>query len=201
MSDESTRFDVAFRPLARADFEQLRDWLNTPQVSEWWGREWGGPDGLGGAGPDAATVEEVAEQYLPDLEPHDPSHPFVIVADGRDVGLIQWYRLRDYPDYERELGEAGTGAAGVDLFVGEPDLVGRGLGSLVIRRFVDDVVLAAGVTRCIGAPDVRNLRSIRAFEKAGFEWVRDAAVTGEPAPEHVMVRSSPRPGTTPSTDP
>ena len=181
--------DVAFRPLARADFEQLCRWLNTPHVYEWWGREWGGPDGLGGAGPEAATVDEVAEHYLPDLEPHSPSHAFVIVVDGEPAGLIQWYRLGHYPEYEGELGEAGTDAAGIDLFVGEPHLVGRGIGSAVIRRFVDDVVFAAGVTRCIGAPDVRNLRSIRAFEKAGFRWVRDAAVSNEPAPEHVMVRS------------
>jgi RimJ/RimL family protein N-acetyltransferase len=50
------------------------------------------------------------------------------------------------------------------------------------------------VRRCIGAPDVRNGRSIRAFEKAGFRFVRDAVVTGEAAPEHVMVLDRDGPG-------
>lgn len=56
------------------------------------------------------------------------------------------------------------------------------------RRFTTEIVLPdSDLGRVVGAPDVRNQRSIRAFEKAGFRWVRDAEVEGEPAPEHVLV--------------
>ncbi len=182
--------DVSFRPLERADLALLRDWLNQPHVAAWWGAQ-SGPDGLGGVGADAATLEQVEAQYARGIEGTDTTHHFVIVVDGAPVGLIQWYRLRDEPDYSAEIGEAD--GAGMDLLLGDPALVGQGVGPIVIDRFVTDVVFASpDLRRCAAGPDVRNRRSIRAFEKAGFAWVRDAPVTDEPAPEHVMVRRADR---------
>ncbi len=183
--------EVGFRPLRRSDFERLRSWLNQPHVYEWWGTE-SGPDGLGGPGPHAATAAQVAEEYGPAADGVDPTSRFVILVDGVPAGLIQWYRLCDSPEYGAAIGEP-TGA-GVDLLLGDPGRVGRGIGPLVIDRFLVEVVFAQpGVRRCVAGPDVRNVRSIRAFTKAGFEGVRDALVSGEPAPEHVMVRIASEP--------
>ena len=207
--------EVGFRPLRRSDFERLRSWLNQPHVYEWWGTE-SGPDGLGGPGPHAAigadmivvtvarrraradaepglaVAAQVAEEYGPAADGVDPTSRFVILVDGVPAGLIQWYRLCDSPEYGAAIGEP-TGA-GVDLLLGDPGRVGRGIGPLVIDRFLVEVVFAQpGVRRCVAGPDVRNVRSIRAFTKAGFEGVRDALVSGEPAPEHVMVRIASEP--------
>jgi acetyl CoA:N6-hydroxylysine acetyl transferase len=111
----------------------------------------------------------------------------VIVVGGTAVGLIQWYRLRDEPAYAAQIGEAD--GAGVDLLIGDPKEVGHGVGSEVIDAFVAAVVFGEpDIDRCVAGPDVRNARSIGAFRRAGFRWVRDASVAGEPAPEHVMVR-------------
>jgi RimJ/RimL family protein N-acetyltransferase len=177
---------VTFRPLARADLPRLRDWLNEPHVAAWWGAGTG-PDGLGGAGADAATLEQVEAEYGDAIDGSGTTRHFVIVVDGTPVGLIQWYRLGDEPDYAAEVGEPD--GAGVDLLIGDPDRTGHGLGSEVIDAFVRTVVFRdAGIERCVAGPDVRNGRSVGAFRRAGFRWVRDAAVTGEPAPEHVMVR-------------
>ena len=111
----------------------------------------------------------------------------MIVVDGAPVGLIQWYRVGDYPDYAAAISEAD--GAGIDLLIGEPSMVGRGLGPTVIDRFVTDVVFAVSdVARCVTGPDTENSRSVRAFERAGFRWVRDAVVPDQPGQEHVMVR-------------
>ena len=180
--------EISFRPLRRADFGLLRDWLNQPHVAAWWGAG-SGPDGLGGAGPDAATLEQVVAAYAPSVEGTDPTRQFVIVVDHDPAGLIQTYRLEDHADYAAAIGEPV--GAGLDLLLGVPDQVGRGLGPRVIDHFVTTVVFAdPGRRRCVAGPDVRNARSILAFAKAGFRWVRDATVPGEPAPEHVMVRSA-----------
>ena len=177
---------VTFRPLTRADLPRLRDWLNQPHVAEWWGVG-SGPDGLGGAGDDAATLEQVEAAYRGDLEGTEPTNDLVIVVDEHPVGLLQWYRLADYPDYATEISEPD--GVGIDLLIGELDYVGRGLGPVVIDTFVTTVAFGEpGVDRCVAGPLVRNARSIGAFRKAGFHWVRDAQVTGEPVPEHVMVR-------------
>ena len=115
----------------------------------------------------------MTEEYLPSIEGHDPTDLYVILSRGEAVGLVQTYLLADYPDYAAVV-DAGAEAAGLDIFVGEESLVGSGLGSFVIRTFVARVVFARVETRaCVADPDVRNLASIRAFEKAGFRRVRD----------------------------
>ena len=77
---------------------------------------------------------------------------YVIVVDGRAAGLIQTYD-----------GE-------VDLLIGEEELTGRGLGSQVLAKFVDEIV-ATDVA--FAHVEEGNRRSWRAFEKAGFVHVGD----------------------------
>jgi len=177
---------IVFRPLGRDDFPSLTEWLNTPHVYEWWGVR-ATADGLGGTGDDAATLEQVTENYDRELADECVEH-YVIEVDGRAVGMIQTYLLSASPEYAREIGEPAEHTAGVDLLIGDATAVGRGLGPSVIDEFVRMVVFARdGLDRCVAGPDVRNARSIRAFEKAGFRAVRDATVTGS-EPERVMIR-------------
>lgn len=179
---------TAFRVLARTDLPTLQRWLNTPHVYEWWGRH-AGPGSLGGAGPDAATEAEIEGKYGAAID-HDPStHRFIIACDGAPIGLIQWYHLRDSQDYARAIGEDAATSAGMDLFIGEPGAINRGLGSRAIDEFVTSIVFRQeGVIRIVTGPAKTNARSIRAFEKAGFTLVRFSSIAGEPIPEAVMVR-------------
>ncbi len=180
---------ITFRVLTRADFPALQRWLNSPHVYEWWGRQ-AGPGALGGAGPDAATMKQVEAKYGPEVDGLGVTHRFIIEFEGAPIGLIQWYHLRDFPDYARAVGEDPAACAGLDLLIGEPSALGRGLGSGALDKFVTDVVFAESrVTHVVADPAASNARSIRAFEKAGFSRVRDAMVPGEPVPAAVMVRS------------
>ncbi len=179
---------IVFRPLGRVDFPSLTEWLNTPHVYEWWGVR-AVADSLGGAGPDAATLAAVTAKYDEELADDGVEH-YVIEVDGRAVGMIQTYLLAASPEYAREIGEPAERTAGVDLLIGDATAVGRGLGPRVLDEFVRTVVFARDdVDRCVAGPEVRNARSIRAFEKAGFRAVRDATVSGGGrAPERGMIR-------------
>jgi len=65
--------------------------------------------------------------------------------------------------------------------------VGKGLGPKVIHAFLRDVVFARyDVEECVIGPSVKNANAIRAYEKAGFEFLRDVRVPDEPDPEHLM---------------
>src|SRR5947208_775018 len=66
---------------------------------------------------------------------------------------------------------------GVDLLIGEEELTGRGLGPEILGAFVRDVVTAPSV---VAAVEEANRRSWRAFEKAGFRYVRDVEEDGIP---------------------
>jgi aminoglycoside 6'-N-acetyltransferase len=182
---------VSFRPLRRADAEQLRDWFNEPHVFAWWGVH-ATPDGLGGTGLDAATRDAVLTEYGAVMDGRDSAHGFVILVDDQPVGYIEWYRLAEEPEYAAAIGESD--GAGMDLLIGDPGAVGRGLGPQAIDRFVTDVVVPSGISRVFAGPDVRNRRSVRAFLKAGFLAVREVQVPGEPAPELLLTRAEGDPG-------
>jgi aminoglycoside 6'-N-acetyltransferase len=150
---------LGFRPLRADDLPLLCDWLGREHVRRWWG--------------EPKSYDGVVDEYLPSIDGRDPNDLYAILAGQRPVGLIQTFLLADYPEYDALI-DAGAEAAGLDLLIGEAELIGHGLGSRVIAAFVSRVVFARPETRvCVADPDVRNLGSIRAFEKAGFTRVRD----------------------------
>ena len=151
---------LSFRPLTADDLPQLHEWLGRPHVARWWGPQ--------------PALDEVRQKYLRTINGEEPTDVYLIVLDGREVGLIQTYRIADWPDFWPEPETHEPGAAGMDLFIAEEGLLGRGLGPRVIHTFVAAVVFAdPAVLACWADPDAGNRRSVRAFEKAGFRAIRD----------------------------
>jgi RimJ/RimL family protein N-acetyltransferase len=164
-------FELAFTPLRSEDVALVHEWRQRPHVREWWSP--------------VDTLGDVERKYRPRIDGPEPKSVYLIVLAGRPIGLIQTFLVGDYPeDWPAEL-EPGT--AGVDLFIGDEDLLGRGLGSQVIRAFVREVVFArAGTTACVADPDIRNGASIRAFEKAGFRRAGTFRMPDGPAPQLLL---------------
>ena len=155
---------IAFPPLREEDVVLVERWLEQDHVARWW------RDDIG---------ESVAE-YRRALVGREPTDHFLIEVDGRPVGMIQTYLVSDYPEWE-EIVQVGAGVAGVDLMIGEADLIGHGIGPQVLRAFVRDVIFAGPSTNAVVATvEETNRRSWRAFEKAGFRFVRDVEEDGVP---------------------
>lgn len=156
--------NIAFRPLRDEDVPLVAGWLQEAHVARWW----------------RDPVEEAIEKRREGIEGRRPTRQFVILVDDRPAGMIQTYLVRDHPEWQ-ELVRAGDDAAGVDLMIGEPDLVGRGLGPRVLAGFTRDVVFAdPAVNAVVATVEEPNRRSWRAFEKAGFRHVRDVEEDGLP---------------------
>ena len=154
---------VTFEPLREEDLPQMQIWLSQPHVSRWWG--------------EPPTLEQVRTSYLPAIDGREPTWHYIVLVDGRPVGMIQWYRWSSYPD-TTEDGDIGVQPheAGVDYFIGEADLIGRGIGPEVVGRFLDEVVFAdPEVTGVRSSVHFENRRSWRCLEKLGFD-------RGEPLP-------------------
>jgi aminoglycoside 6'-N-acetyltransferase len=155
-----------FRPLAAGDLALVQRWLETPEVVRWWGH----PD----------------EQYA--LVSDDLDHPdmdqFIVALDEHPFGYIQCYPLSTW---NQSFGIQPAATRGIDQFIGEPDMIGRGHGSSFIRQFVDEL-LASGVPRVVTDPDPGNGRAVRAYAKAGFQSER--VVDTPDGPALLMVRNS-----------
>jgi aminoglycoside 6'-N-acetyltransferase len=116
----------------------------------------------------------------------DPTLLFLIRHRGRPLGFIQSYLVGDDAAYAEAVA-LDAPATGIDLFIGEPGAIGRGHGPSVIRAFLRAVVFARyDVDECVIGPSVKNASAIRAYEKAGFRFVKDVVVPDEPDPEHLM---------------
>jgi len=126
----------------------LRSWLRQPHVSKWWGD------------PEKAILEV--------SEPPNAGGEALIFADGLPVGYLRW----QVPDRE-DLDAAGLrdiplDAIDIDVAIGEPDWLGRGVGSRALVLIVERLV-AGGATTIMLATSVENLQAICAYEKAGFQ--------------------------------
>ncbi|MFA9445809.1 GNAT family N-acetyltransferase [Egicoccus sp. AB-alg6-2] len=153
---------TAFRPLADEDLPLLHRWLNEPGVVRWWEN-------------DDVSWDAVVRDY--GSAATDPVEHWLALEDGEPVAWIQCYAAADFADEEETrqwfaLGVERT-AAGIDYLVGDPARRGRGLGSTVIRAFVDDVVFGRHPhwTHVCASPLAANVASWRALEKAGFAFV------------------------------
>src|SRR5258708_26740711 len=117
---------ISFRRLAEDDLPRMHAWLNTPHVNQWYSE---------GDGSYATIVDH----YGPMIRGEKPTSGYVMLLDAEPVGFIQWYLIEDHTEYGEAL-QVEPGAAGVDLFIGEPDLVHRGLGPAGLGRFLRAIV-------------------------------------------------------------
>lgn len=97
---------------------------------------------------------------------NDPHAALWIVSDGaRPFAFIQDYDPHAWPGHHFAF--LPPGSRGIDQFIGEPDMIGRGHGSAFIRAHAD-ALMRAGAPAIGTDPDPDNARAIRAYEKAGF---------------------------------
>lgn len=129
----------------------LRDWLNRPHVARWWG--------------DPLSALQSSLQYL-------ARNRAIIVANEVPVGFLCWRTPTEDELKAAGLADAPNDLVDIDILVGEPELIGRGIGPaslclLLARLRSDPLVSFAGV----GTSD-SNYRAIGAFAKAGFHPFR-----------------------------
>lgn len=162
-----------------------------PHVARWWQHD--------------TSPEGVARDFGPAIRGEEPSEDLLVMLDGRPVGLVQRCRFADYPDYRAEVGRQtelpGT-AVTIDYLIGDPALVGQGLGPRVIAAVVaatwTDHPDAAAVVIPVNAA---NRASWRALEKAGLRRTGTADLTPDNPADgrtHFLYRVDRPAGPTPS---
>ena len=165
---------ITLRKLRAPDLPLMHRWLNAPHVRRWWYAE-------------GSSYKEIEEHYLPGIEGRDATKLFLILHENNPIGFVQSYRIsaEDDETYAGLVDVANS--AGVDLFIGEPEYLYRGLGSHVIRRFLSEHVFSdPEVEECVIGPESKNAAAIRAYEKSGFRFFKSIQVPGEPEPEYLM---------------
>lgn len=163
--------NIGFRPLVHADLPMLQAWLARPHVQRWW-RE-------------VPSLGELAAHYLPaDPQPND-TRVFIALQGSRTIGFIQCYVVMGSGDGWWE-NERDPGARGIDQFLADEADLGAGLGSALVRAFVDGLFTDPAVTVVQTDPAPHNIRAVRAYLKAGFH--AQALITTPDGPALLMRR-------------
>ena len=149
---------IGFRPVGAADLRALERWMRQPHWREWWGD----------------SDEEIRfVQYM--VEGRDTTRPFIFTVDGVDVGYIQYWFIGHHQNEawladNPWLGVLPPETIGVDLSIGPADRLSKGLGTAALVAFVA-MLRETGFSQIIIDPDPKNLRAVRAYEKAGFRVI------------------------------
>jgi aminoglycoside 6'-N-acetyltransferase len=152
--------EFSFAPLRSSDLPDLAIWLARPHVSRWW-RE---PS-------DPVSVEQNYGGLASGL---DPTEAFIVHFNGRPIGYAQRYLIDEHPDWKETIrGALGqSGGIGIDYLIGEPELVGRGVGRRLISQFVGaSWNRYPSANRIVVALQQENIASWRALEASGFRRV------------------------------
>jgi aminoglycoside 6'-N-acetyltransferase len=149
---------ITFEPLTRDHFELVGRWLAEPHVARWWNHD--------------PSPEAVERDFGATVDGAEPAQDHLVRLDGAPIGLIQYCRFHDYPDYVAEMADAypvEEGTATIDYLIGEPDRVGRGIGTEMIARFVEEIWANEPTTTAVVVPVCSaNTASWRALTRAGF---------------------------------
>ena len=165
------------------DYDRVVRWRNLPHVRRWWDPDL--PD---------MTRESARQEHGPDTVPGAPTTACIIEQRGEPVGFIQFYRWASYADEAREAGVPFDELTyGLDIFIGEPSAIHRGLGTRVVRLLSDYLIEERNASVVSLTTALDNDVAQRCYERAGFVRVKEVLDTdtyrGERVRSWLMVKT------------
>lgn len=135
----------SFRKVVLDDLPLLAAWQSAPHVRQWW---------------------ESAEPYsAADLA--DPKVArWIVSSDGHPFAFMQDYTVHGWEDHH--FAGLPEGSRGIDQYIGDPEMTGRGHGQAFIRARMN-ALFEAGVPVIATDPHPENPRAIAVYKKLGFE--------------------------------
>ena len=139
-----------FRRATSNDRAMLMAWQALPHVREWWDSD------------EPNSEEEFADSRV---------SRWIVTLDEKPFAYIQDYTVHGWEGHH--FFDFPHGSRGIDQFIGEADMIGRGHGSAFIaarmKQLFDEGVPVIGTD-----PHPDNARAIAVYKKVGFQ------VTGPP---------------------
>lgn len=148
--------ELLIRTMKETDYDQLTEWLNNEDVLEFYGDK-----------NDPFDLKRVIEKYEPRVKGLTRVKVCIAEYKNEPVGFMQYYQLdsvqlKEFGYKESEL------VYGMDQLIGRSDLLGKGIGTRMVRALVNYIQNEQITTAIVMDPHIDNLRAIRCYEKCGF---------------------------------
>ena len=146
------KINLCLREARPDDWLILRTWITRPEIQKWWGS------------PNSVEAEIRIVFETPSAIARIIEHAGVPIGYCHAIDATHWGD--QLPD------GVPPGTWDIDLVVAEPASRGKGFGGIALDLLADEVfsttlALALGVV-----VSVRNEHAVRAYERAGFKWLR-----------------------------
>lgn len=154
--NQAKMYQIKFKQLSFEDIPLIYEWFNLPHVRAYYSlRSW--------------SKDEVLQKLEPYLTGEKPVLGFIIKINNQPIGYIQQYKVIDFPWDNQDLpNEIINNSAGIDLFIGNSDFLGKGFGYKIIKQFLNEQIWPR-FNYCIVDPQINNKPAIRCYEKLGFK--------------------------------
>ena len=113
--------------------------------------------------------EELSEEY-------DWRNQFIAELDGIPIGYIDIIDPHHEP--EQYWGKIEKGFRALDIWIGNPDYLGKGHGSDMMQLAIDFCFSELEVHTILIDPYSSNIKAIKFYEKLGFEFVENREFEG-----------------------
>ena len=158
---------ITLEPFAESHLHLLSSWLHRPHVAPWY--------------------PEPGENVAWAANPPEGGAQAIIACEVRPVGYIRWQVVDRETLDSVGLHWIPSNAVDVDLLLGEPQYLGRGLGPLALEVLVARLQSNTALPLVGLTSSIANIHAHRAFEKAGFSiWGQYSPATFGPC--HLFVR-------------
>lgn len=158
---------INLKPLTESDLPLLHDWFQKPQIKKWYARG------------ECYSLEMIKEKYLPRIHNPESIPNFIIYADNKPIGYIQFYRISNFlPDgvenYTHSLftNYNPEEMAGVDMFVANDEYLRKGYATLALKTLIKEHVKDKYLV-LVTDPLKSNINAVRFFERNGFKKFTD----------------------------
>ena len=130
------------------------EWVNKPHIAKWW---------------ESGTYEEFVVKYSPEVAVKNYVFAFIVDINKKPIGYVQYYLA----DRWIKIHEQPIGTIGMDIIIGEIDYIGKGIGTILVKKFVEKIFKETNAPKIIIDPDVANIAAISCYEKVGFKRVNE----------------------------
>ncbi len=163
VGDRGVLLMITLRPMTDPDLSVVEAWMQQPHVARWW--------------LEGSTLQRELEDCVRSVRGEQATNIRLVLEDGRPIGWCQWYRYSDYPNDAPAIG-AALDDIGIDYAIGEPAVIGRGLGTQLVAALVEEIRTELPAAGIIVDPSAANLPSRRVLEHNGFVLVEERFVEG-----------------------
>lgn len=154
--------NIQFKPFEEKHLSLWEKWITLPHIKNVWFIE----------------GYETTDYILQKIKNNGYDFPFVIFCDEIPIGYIQCSDLYAYRTIcSKPKGlftEENPGTFCMDLFIADEKYLNRGYGTDIVKSFVDYVYRNLSAKIILIDPAIDNKRAIRCYEKAGFQFVKEA---------------------------